>query len=75
MVCYGGPVEAPSQHFGAPGWAEFEAAVSYLDLFLCLRHGTDVYSFNDAPGRTRTEVVDALRQAADDWDQRHGGDA
>ena len=70
------PVEAPAQHFDEPGWAEFEAAVTFLDLFVSSRHGADsAYSFNDAPARTRTEVVAALAAAAEDWDRRHGGDA
>jgi len=74
-VCFGGPVEAPSQHFDAPGWAEYEAAISHLDVRLVLRHGTDVYSFNDAPGRTVDQVLAVLAEAADEWDHSHGGGA
>src|SRR5256885_13019108 len=36
-VCYGGPVDAPAQHFHAPGFAEFEAAVAFLDRYLSRR--------------------------------------
>ena len=76
MVCYGGPVEAPAQHFDQPGWAEFEAAVTYLDLFVSSRHGADsAYRFNDTPGRTMAQVVAALAGAADEWDRDHGGAA
>ena len=39
MVCYGGPVEAPAQHFGTPEFDAFEAAVSYLDGYLSREYG------------------------------------
>jgi hypothetical protein len=34
MVCYGSPVQAPALMFEHPGFASFEAAVSYLDSTL-----------------------------------------
>lgn len=81
MVCYGGPVEAPSQHFDTPEWVEFEAALTYLDEYLAGcdvwtppdpgSHGGHAYEFNDAKGRTATEVIAALTGAADAWDTTH----
>lgn len=71
MVCYGGPVEAPAQHFDTPEWADFDAAVSVLDQYLVEVHGMDVYSFNDAPGRCATDVRAYLYFAADEWDRGH----
>lgn len=65
IVCYGGPVDAPALHYTAPGFDAFEAAVSCLDGYLFLLHGSDVYSFNDADGRTADQVVGALREVAD----------
>ena len=84
MVCYGGPVEAPAQHFDDPGWAAFEATVAYLDLYLYLRFGhvpsepsasvpMNVYDFNDVPGRIGEDVVQVLNEAADHLDRLHSG--
>ena len=81
MVCYGGPVEAPAQHFDDPGWDTFEATVTYLDLYLYTRYGhvpstsipMNVYDFNDAPGRIGEHVVQVLREAADHLDRLHSG--
>jgi hypothetical protein len=64
MVCYGGPVEAPAQHFDDPGYLDFEEAVLHLDRYLLVADGTEAYEFNDAKGRTAAEVIDALRKAA-----------
>jgi hypothetical protein len=76
MVCYGGPVEAPAQMFDAPGFAEFEAAITWLDVFLFTRYGFEsAYEFNDAKGRTATDVIRVLGEAADEWDRAHGGAA
>jgi hypothetical protein len=75
MVCYGGPVDAPAQHFDTPSWGDFEAAVAYLDRDLIVRHDLDVYSFNDTKGRTAEQVTAALRQAADECDRTLGGAA
>jgi hypothetical protein len=79
MVCYGGQVDAPAQHFEDPGWGDFEAAVAYLDRYLDQHladpDGADVYSFNDARGRTAEQVTAALRSAADEWDRTQGGAA
>ena len=69
MVCYGGPVEAPAQHFGTPEFDAFDAAVSYLDSYLGREHGVCCYEFNDTTGRTASEVLDALHQAADELDR------
>ncbi len=79
LVCYGGPVDAPAQHFDDPGFAEFEAAVAYLDRYLSdrfpVRAGGEgfatAYDFNDAKGRTEAEVVWTLVEAADDWERDH----
>jgi len=69
MVCYGGPVEAPAQMFDEPGFAEFEAALAWLDGFLSDRYGfASSYDFNDAKGRTVADVILALGEAADDYD-------
>jgi hypothetical protein len=79
MVCYGAQVDAPAQHFEDPGWSDFEAAVAYLDRYLDQHladpDGTDVYSFNDTPGRTADQVTATLREAADEWDRTQGGAA
>jgi hypothetical protein len=69
MVCYGGPVDAPAQQFTDPGFADFEAAVAFLDRYLTGVYDLDVYSFNDARGRTRTDVVLVLDEAADEYDR------
>ncbi len=64
MVCYGGPVEAPAQHFDDPGYLDFEEAVLHLDRYLLVEDGTEAYEFNDAKGRTLDDILTALRQAA-----------
>jgi hypothetical protein len=64
MVCYGGPVEAPAQHFDDPGYLDFEEAVLHLDRWLLVNDGSEAYEFNDAGGRTVGDVIDALWQAA-----------
>jgi hypothetical protein len=72
-VCYGGPVEAPAQHFDDPGFAEFEAALTWLDCYLVDRYGVVAYEFNDATGRIAGQAIAALRDAADRWDRSCGG--
>ena len=64
MVCYGGPVEAPAQHFDDPGFLDFEEAMLHLDRYLLVMDGRQSYEFNDAPGRTAADVTAVLRQAA-----------
>jgi hypothetical protein len=65
MVCYGGPVDAPAQHFDDPGFLDFEEAVLHLDRYLLVNDGSESYEFNDARGRTVADVLHVLRQAAD----------
>ena len=74
MVCYGGPVDAPALNFTDPGFAEFEAALAYLDRFLTARYGGMSYEFNDAKDHTATDVILALGEAADQWDAEHKHD-
>jgi hypothetical protein len=74
IVCYGGPVDAPAQQFDHPGFADFEAAVAWLDRYLDGRYGDGqtpytAYDFNDAKGRTAAEVIAELLAAADTWQQ------
>jgi hypothetical protein len=64
MVCYGGPVDAPAQHFDDPGFDDFEEAVTHLDLYLLAEDGSESYEFNDARGRTADDVITLLRKAA-----------
>jgi hypothetical protein len=64
MVCYGGPVDAPAQHFDDPGFLDFEEAVLHLDRYLLVEDGSESYEFNDARGRTLADVTHVLRQAA-----------
>ncbi|BCJ51252.1 hypothetical protein Asp14428_27270 [Actinoplanes sp. NBRC 14428] len=64
MVCYGGPVDAPAQHFDDPGFLDFEEAVLHLDRYLLVEDGSESYEFNDARGRTLEQVTDVLRKAA-----------
>jgi len=64
MVCYGGPVDAPAQHFDDPGFLDFEEAVLHLDRWLLVEDGTESYEFNDARGRTLADVTHVLRRAA-----------
>ncbi|GGL09758.1 DUF6197 family protein [Mangrovihabitans endophyticus] len=64
MVCYGGPVDAPAQHFDDPGFLDFEAAVLHLDRYLLVEDGSESYEFNDAKGRCREDVTHVLRDAA-----------
>ncbi|MEV6493725.1 hypothetical protein AB0M20_34665 [Actinoplanes sp. NPDC051633] len=64
MVCYGGPVEAPAQHFDDPGFLDFEEAMLHLDRFLLVENGSQSYEFNDAKGRRAEDVIGVLREAA-----------
>jgi hypothetical protein len=64
MVCYGGPCEAPAQHFDNPGFLDFEEAVLHLDRYLLVEDGSESYEFNDAPGRRADDVLMVLRDAA-----------
>jgi hypothetical protein len=64
MVCYGGPVEAPAQHFADPGFLDFEEAVLHLDRYLLVEDGSESYEFNDARGRRKEDVLRVLRDAA-----------
>jgi hypothetical protein len=82
VVCYGGPVDAPAQQFEDPNWADFEQAMAWLDRYLTQRHGQPdgatpytAYDFNDAKGRTATEVIVELLNAADAWDNTQDGAA
>src|SRR5262245_10189362 len=71
MVCYGGPVDAPAQNFDDPGFARFEATLTYLDGVLSDRFGQISYEFNDTRGRTFPAVVYAVLLAADLWSLAH----
>jgi len=64
MVCYGGPVDAPAQHFDDPGFLDFEAAVLHLDRYLLAEDSSESYEFNDAKGRRLEDVLRVLRDAA-----------
>jgi hypothetical protein len=64
MVCYGGPVDAPAQHFDDPGFLDFEAAVLHLDRYLLAEDSSESYEFNDAKGRRVEDVTHVLRDAA-----------
>jgi hypothetical protein len=64
MVCFGGPVDAPAQHFDDPGFLDFEAAVLHLDRYLLAEDGSESYEFNDAKGRRLEDVTRVLRDAA-----------
>jgi hypothetical protein len=64
MVCYGGPVDAPAQHFDDPGFLDFEAAVLHLDRYLLAENSSESYEFNDAKGRRLEDVTHVLRDAA-----------
>jgi hypothetical protein len=80
MVCYGGPCDAPAQMFDAPGFAEFEQALAYLDDFLAVGYGLNSFQFNDTKGRTEPQVIAELCRAAQLWehldaDPAHQGDA
>ena len=64
MVYYGGPVDAPAQHYDDPGFLDFEEAVLHLDRYLLVENGSEAYEFNDARGRTVDQITDVLRKAA-----------
>jgi hypothetical protein len=64
MVCYGGPVDAPAQHFDDPGFLDFEAAVLHLDRYLLAEDGSESYEFNDAKDRRSEDITHVLRDAA-----------
>jgi len=64
MVCYGGPVDAPTEHFNDPGFLNFEAAMLHLDRYLLAEDGSEAYEFNDAKGRRLEDVTHVLRDAA-----------
>jgi hypothetical protein len=72
MVCFGGPVDAPAQNFGDPGFGRFEQTLGYLDGFLTARFAMVAYEFNDMRGRTFPAIVYALLKAADEWSVEHG---
>jgi hypothetical protein len=63
MVCYGGPVDAPAQHFDDPGFLDFEEALLHLDRYLLVEDGSESYEFNDAKGRRVEDVTRVLRGA------------
>jgi len=66
MVCYGEPQLAPALMFNKPGFAQFEAAVSYLDA--TLRDECDqesVYTWNDDRARTLKDVLQVLVEVAE----------
>jgi hypothetical protein len=72
MVCYGGPVETPAQHFDTPEFGDFEAAYALLCAYVVSTHGADdPYEFNDAKGRLLEEVLLVLHGAAEAWDAQH----
>jgi hypothetical protein len=73
MVCYGGQVDAPAQHFDHPGFDDFDTAVAYLDRYLVELYESDVYTFNDTKGRCVIDVLLVLNAAADEWDRTNGG--
>ena len=75
IVSYGGPVEAPAVMFDAPGYLEFDAAVSYVEHFVTVAFGRDIYGFNDDKTTTAVEVRGTLLLAASAWDNTHGGAA
>ena len=69
MVCYGSPVQAPALMFEHPGFASFEAAVSYLDA--TLRDECDqesVYTWNDDRCRTVGDVLHMLSEVAESFE-------
>lgn len=72
MACYGGPVDAPAQHFDTPEWVEFEAAFTVIDAYTQRVYGMDAYSYNDVAGRNVIDVLLDLRTSADHWDREHG---
>jgi hypothetical protein len=66
MVCYGSPVQAPALMFEHPGFAQFDAAVSYLDG--TLRDECDqesVYTWNDDRARTVGDILHMLSEVAE----------
>jgi hypothetical protein len=66
MVCYGSPAQAPALMFDKPGFAQFEAAVSYLDATLRDDCGQEsVYTWNDDRCRTVGDVLHVLCEVAD----------
>jgi hypothetical protein len=71
MVCYGGPVDAPALNFDDPGFPDFEQALAHLDRYLLDEEDCVAYDFNDARGRTKDQVIEALYNAASDWDRIH----
>ena len=75
MVCYGGPVDAPALNYEDPGYAQFDAALSYLDVYLAGRwYAQNGYEFNDARGRTLAHVIAVLFEAATAWEHAADGD-
>jgi hypothetical protein len=69
MVCYGSPVQAPALMFDKPGFAQFEAAVSYMDS--TLRDECDqesVYTWNDDRCRTLGDVLRVLCEVAESFE-------
>ncbi|MEU1394841.1 hypothetical protein ABZ403_02045 [Micromonospora zamorensis] len=50
---------------------DYHAASRALADFLCLKTSTELFEWNDRPGRTAAEVIHALNAAADRWDSLH----
>jgi hypothetical protein len=70
MAAYGSPIEVP---FIAdrPERADYRAALRALMDYLDLNGASEVFLWNDGPGRTAAEVIDALNAAAHTWDALH----
>lgn len=64
IVCYGGPVDTPTQLFDQPGFAEFEAAFTHLDAILVGVFGQDVFTWNDDRRRSYGQVLAVLDEIA-----------
>ncbi|AXH90435.1 MULTISPECIES: hypothetical protein [Micromonospora] len=68
MAAYGKAIDLPFLA-DLPERGDYRAAVWTLVDFLFLDSSTDLFGWNDRPGRTAADVINALNAAADRWDR------
>jgi hypothetical protein len=69
MACFGAPIGVPPIH--EPGRTEYHRGLMVLADHLGVSTVAAVFNWNDTPGRTKAEILDALNAAAEAWDALH----
>jgi hypothetical protein len=70
MAAYGSPLDVP-YIADRSEQVDYRAALRALIDYLDLGGANEVFLWNDAPGSTADEVINALNAAADRWDILH----